>query len=153
MATSSSILAWKIPWTETPGGLQSMGLQRAGHDWVTEHSTAQYELGVVDREEQQNLLKLCVPLIPYGPANICVQALALFHLPVNCLPSLWSPKVPIHFCFKLKVVFKARILAIFKSCSVFSRSLPCVHVINLLFDFSPIYLSHASLILRTARRT
>ena len=31
MATHSSILAWKIPWTEEPGGLQSMGLQRAGH--------------------------------------------------------------------------------------------------------------------------
>ena len=32
MATHSSILAWKIPWTEEPGGLQSMGLQRVGHD-------------------------------------------------------------------------------------------------------------------------
>ena len=32
MATHSSILAWRIPWTEETGGLQSMGLQRAGHD-------------------------------------------------------------------------------------------------------------------------
>ena len=32
MATHSSILAWRIPWTEEPGGLQSIGLQRAGHD-------------------------------------------------------------------------------------------------------------------------
>ena len=32
MATHSSILAWRIPWTEEPGGLQSMGLQRVGHD-------------------------------------------------------------------------------------------------------------------------
>ena len=32
MATHSSILAWKIPWTEEPGGLQSMGAQRAGKD-------------------------------------------------------------------------------------------------------------------------
>ena len=31
-ATHSSILAWEIPWTEEPGGLQSMGSQRAGHD-------------------------------------------------------------------------------------------------------------------------
>jgi len=31
VATHSSILAWKIPWTEEPCGLQSMGLQRAGH--------------------------------------------------------------------------------------------------------------------------
>ena len=33
MATHSSILAWRIPWTEEPGGLQSVGLQRVGHDW------------------------------------------------------------------------------------------------------------------------
>ena len=32
MATHSSILAWKIPWMEEPGGLQSMGLQRVGHN-------------------------------------------------------------------------------------------------------------------------
>ena len=32
MAIRSSILAWGIPWTEEPGGLQSMWLQRAGHD-------------------------------------------------------------------------------------------------------------------------
>ena len=32
MATHSNILAWKIPWTEEPGGLQSMGLQRFGHN-------------------------------------------------------------------------------------------------------------------------
>ena len=32
MATRSSILAWEIPWTEETGGLQSVGLQRVGHD-------------------------------------------------------------------------------------------------------------------------
>ena len=32
IATHSSILAWKIPWTEEPGGLQSMGSERLGHD-------------------------------------------------------------------------------------------------------------------------
>ena len=32
MATHSSILAWRIPWTEEPGGLQSIGLQRVRHD-------------------------------------------------------------------------------------------------------------------------
>ena len=32
MATHSSTLAWKIPWTEQPGGLQSMGSQRVGHN-------------------------------------------------------------------------------------------------------------------------
>ena len=32
VATHSNILAWRIPWTEEPGGLQSMGSQRVGHD-------------------------------------------------------------------------------------------------------------------------
>ena len=39
METDSSILAWEIPWTEEPGGLWSMGLQRVGHESATEHST------------------------------------------------------------------------------------------------------------------
>ena len=35
MATHSSILAWRIPWTEEPGGLQSIGWQRVGRGWAT----------------------------------------------------------------------------------------------------------------------
>ena len=39
MATQSSILVWKIPWTEHLGGLQSMGSQRVRHNWVAKHSS------------------------------------------------------------------------------------------------------------------
>ena len=39
MATYSSILAWRISWTEKPGGLQSRGSQIVGHDWVTNKDT------------------------------------------------------------------------------------------------------------------
>jgi len=39
MAIHSSILAWRIPRTEEPGGLQSVGLQRVRHDWVTNTTT------------------------------------------------------------------------------------------------------------------
>ena len=39
MATHSSILPWEIPWTEEPGGLQSMGSERVRHDLATEHDT------------------------------------------------------------------------------------------------------------------
>ena len=39
--THSSILAWRIPWTEEPGGLPSVGSQRVRHDLVTECNTAQ----------------------------------------------------------------------------------------------------------------
>ena len=38
LATHSSILALKIPWTEEPGGLVSIGLQTVGHDETTEHT-------------------------------------------------------------------------------------------------------------------
>ena len=39
MATHSSILVWRISWTEEPGRLQSTGLQRVGHDWVTKQQS------------------------------------------------------------------------------------------------------------------
>ena len=42
MATHSSTLAWKIPWTEEPGGLQSMRLHRVGHDWSNLAAAAAY---------------------------------------------------------------------------------------------------------------
>ena len=45
MAPHSSTLAWKIPWTEEPGGLQFMGLLRVGHDWVTSLSRIGEENG------------------------------------------------------------------------------------------------------------
>ena len=40
MATRSSILAWRIPWTEETGGLQSMGSKRVGYNWATNTHTA-----------------------------------------------------------------------------------------------------------------
>ena len=40
MATHSSILAWEIPWTEEPGGLQSIGSQRVEHDLATKQNAA-----------------------------------------------------------------------------------------------------------------
>ena len=49
MATHSSTLAWKPPWTEEPGGLQSMGLQRVRHNWVT--------------KEQQQIYNSCLEVI------------------------------------------------------------------------------------------
>ena len=42
MTTHSSILAWKISWTQEPGGLQSMGSQRVGHDWATNINTLHF---------------------------------------------------------------------------------------------------------------
>ena len=47
MAIHSSILAWEIPWTEEPGGWQSMGSQKVGHDWATNTLTSHFfHLGI-----------------------------------------------------------------------------------------------------------
>ena len=48
MATYSSIFAWRIPWTEKPGGLQSMRSQRVGHTEVTEHPCMQDTFQILD---------------------------------------------------------------------------------------------------------
>ena len=56
MATHSSILAWKIPWTEEPGGLQSMGSQRAGHDLVTKQQNNARELWNILLQERKNVV-------------------------------------------------------------------------------------------------
>ena len=45
MATHSSILAWEILWTEDPGGLQSIMLQRVEHDWATNTFTFMGKIG------------------------------------------------------------------------------------------------------------
>ena len=42
ISTHSSILAWIIPWTDEPGGLQSMELQRVGHNRMNEHICTAY---------------------------------------------------------------------------------------------------------------
>ena len=49
MATHSSLLAWRIPWTEGPGALQSMRSERVGHDWAHTHSVTFSVLVVVVR--------------------------------------------------------------------------------------------------------
>ena len=49
MATHSNILAWEIPWTDDPGGLQSMGLQRVGYDLVTKSKKGKEESVIIIR--------------------------------------------------------------------------------------------------------
>ena len=57
MATHSSVLAWKIPWTEEPDWLQFMGSQRVGHNWGAEH-VAQEVASVVIILQLGELLKV-----------------------------------------------------------------------------------------------
>ena len=53
-STHSNILAWGILWTDEPGGLQSMGLQRTGHNWATFTSLRHFELQGLDNKTQTN---------------------------------------------------------------------------------------------------
>ena len=57
MATHSSILAWRIPWTEEPGRLQSMGSQRVGHDWATSLSLSCVTNGLINHAYVMELPK------------------------------------------------------------------------------------------------
>ena len=61
IATHSSILAWRIPWTEEPGGLQSMGLQRVGHNW-NDFACTQfiYNVSVLGVQEWFSFLYICI---------------------------------------------------------------------------------------------
>ena len=55
MATHSSILAWRIPWTEEPGGQQPTGSQRVGHDWATSLSLSHFMRGFPGGASGKNL--------------------------------------------------------------------------------------------------
>ena len=56
MATHSSILAWEIPWTEEPGGLQSMGSQWVRHNWVTNAFTFLMNIACYYYSEMKGML-------------------------------------------------------------------------------------------------
>ena len=58
MATHSGILAWRIPWTEEPGGLQSIGSQRVEHEWVTNTHAHSY-ISSLASSRRNGLIKRC----------------------------------------------------------------------------------------------
>ena len=63
MAIHSSILAWRSPWTEEAGGLQTLGLQRVGHDWVT-NTFSFHSLGE-GAEQGEISIQRDDPIVPY----------------------------------------------------------------------------------------
>ena len=67
MTTHASILAWRIPWTEEPGVVQSMGSQRVRHDWVMNSFTSiySYYIGYIP-SAVQSILKSILYLIVWG---------------------------------------------------------------------------------------
>ena len=81
MATHSSILAWRIPWTEKPGGLESMGLWRVGHNWSNLAHTHAEKFEDTDgvnfearRVSLQDLRLASIPLHFSGQGGLGAQA-------------------------------------------------------------------------------
>ena len=73
MVTHSSILAWKIPWTEEPGRLQSMASQRVGHDW----GTSQFKIhknGTGNEDNGDLLQKVPCTALPHSVPQTLQQA-------------------------------------------------------------------------------
>ena len=77
MATHSSILVWKIPWTEEPGWLLSMGWQRVGHDWATSLSLTVH----------------CICVFMGSWLYLYVVLTVSWALPLECCPG-WHVAVP-----------------------------------------------------------
>ena len=77
-ATHSSILVWRIPWTEKPGGLQSLGLQRVRHDWVTntcisirtKKELSRFLIAAVAAKLLQRCPTLCDPIERSPPGSL-----------------------------------------------------------------------------------
>ena len=98
MATHSSIPAWRIPWTEESGGLQSVGSKRVRHDWATNTFTLYY----------QNMLYsyrgVCVC------AHMCVCVCGAQSCTTICDPMDWSSSGS-----SVHGIFQARILEMYSS--------------------------------------
>ena len=84
MATHPNIFAWKIPWIEEPGGLQSMGLQRVGWTWLSKHTHT--------HTHNMSLLSLLFILFTFCYHYLLHNSLVLFF--ITCLPSLKLYHVP-----------------------------------------------------------
>ena len=91
-ATHPSILAWKIPWTKQPGGLQLMGLQRVGHDLATKQQTISL-LYILMNE----LLQKCYGIQYYSHTHNAVLETLLPYLKKKHLPGMidWYAVSPI----------------------------------------------------------
>ena len=82
MATHSSILAWRIPWTEEPGGVQFMESQRAGHGWVTNTfifiTDLQYCVNFCSTAKL--VIHMCVCIHTHTHTYIYIYIYILFHI-------------------------------------------------------------------------
>ena len=91
MAPHSSTLAWKIPWTEEPDRLQSMGSQRVRHDWATSISLFTFTLHIVKLFKKhlgQLFVKGCLPIL----SSLLHLLFSAFGHQVNPMAGVGHPK-------------------------------------------------------------
>ena len=88
MATHSGILAWRIPWTEEPGGIQSMGSQRVGHNWSDVACTTESKSEETLREWERERDRVREQSWHFEPLD-----------PVEPEATPWASKVP--FCLSV----------------------------------------------------
>ena len=86
MAAHSSTLAWKIPWTEKPGRLQSMGSQRVGHNWVTSLSLSLSPLSPPKHKVLLQHMKISLLCINQGMMEILQKQKPSVPSPTNKIP-------------------------------------------------------------------
>ena len=145
MATHSSILAWGIPWTEEPGGLQSMRLQRVGHNWsiLTGHAAATAAKSIqlcptlcdprdgsppgfpslgFSRQEHRSGLPFASPMHESEVAHSCLT----LRDPMDCSPSGSS----------IHGIFQARVLE--WGASAFSINRAYIYIYHYFSDYFPI---------------
>ena len=101
MANHASVVAWRIPWTEAPGGLQFMGLQRVTHDWVTNTFLLTLSLLIL-------FLSTLLPTTFFCSLSFLACA---SHYRVNLLPTL-------HTDFRCRVFTQRRLVSCQESCSL-----------------------------------
>ena len=104
MATHSSILAWRILWTEKPGWLQSMGWQRVGHDWVT-NTSYNWSVGFINTiniipspyvmDSEILYSSLAWPCLP-KPCHVLPLFLSVLLFPSLTSPPSSFPTIPSH---------------------------------------------------------
>ena len=95
MATHSSILACRIPWTEEPAALQSMGLQKAGHDWTTNTKP-------LIRGKVKTYFTVLKVIMIYSLRSLN------FHTTISILKKLMWKNIPIAFLFQIFIYLAVR---------------------------------------------
>ena len=124
MATDSSILAWRISWTEEPRGLQPMGSQRVRRDWAAKHCTAQYAYVNLKFLVYPSLFSplVMISLLPMsvGAFLFCKQV-HLCHILDST--SEWHHAVLVFLCLTTSSVWSSLLLLLL---SCFSRVRLCV---------------------------